>query len=345
MRPSASVIVPCYNYGRYLPRCVRSVLDQDGASVEILVIDDASTDGSAEVARELAAADRRITVECHQRNRGHIATYNEGLEWIRGEYALLLSADDLLTPGALGRAVGLLEDAPKVGLVYGRAIHLTGPELAPARNPSQVQWEIVDGMTWLEQVCRAGRNAVYTPTAVVRTSLQRALGGYRAELPHAGDLEMWLRFAAHADVGRILNADQAYYRVHDASMQRGWYADPIAELEQRRAAFDLGLEAVRPGPRERLQERAHRAMARQALRSACRQYDTVGLDPAEVGRVKRYVRDTHPRATFRPGYWALIWREWVGPTVARSLRPVLDLASARRLRDWLQWHRRTSRVI
>ena len=345
MPPSVSVFVPCYNYGHYLPECVWSVLRQEHVDVEVLIIDDASTDDSAEVARQLAREDRRVSVVCHERNQGHIATYNEALEWIRGDYALLLSADDLLTPGALGRAAALMDREPTVGLVYGRAIHLTGRQLPAPRNPSRVRWEIVGGMKWLEDVCRSGRNAVYAPAAVVRTSLQRKLGGYRHELPHSGDLEMWLRFAAHSDVGKILNADQAYYRVHDASMQRRWYADPIAELEQRRAAFDTGLTQVRQGPRERLHRRARRSMARQALSGACRRYDNVGLDPAAVERVKRYARETDPRCELLPSYWSLMWRLRVGPRAARSLRPLLDLLFARRLRDWLRWHRRTSRVV
>jgi len=346
MPPAVSVIVPCYNYGRYLPECVRSVLEQDGVEAEVLIIDDASTDGSADVARQLSREDQRVTTECHPHNRGHIATYNEGLEWIGGDFALLLSADDLLTPGALGRAAKVLEAEPDVGLVYGRAIHLSGDDLPPSRDPSRVRWQAVRGSDWLKKVCQSGRNAIYTPTAVVRTSLQRELGGYRAELPHSGDLEMWLRFAANADVGRILNADQAYYRVHEASMQRGWYADPIAELEQRREAFDLGLAAVLDKPsRARLRERARSGLARHALQIACRQFDTVGLEPAAVERVKRYVRETDPHWASRAGYWTLTCRARIAPRPARLLRPALSVLSARRVRDWIRWHRRTSRVI
>src|SRR4051794_13884437 len=110
-----SVIVPCYNYGRFLEQCVGSVLSQDGVDVEVLVIDDASPDGSAEAARALGR-DPRVQVSCHAENRGHIATYNEGLAWARGDYLLLLSADDCLTPGALTRAATLMDAHPAVGL-------------------------------------------------------------------------------------------------------------------------------------------------------------------------------------------------------------------------------------
>ena len=59
--PRVSVVIPCYNYGRYLPDAVASALDQDGLDVDVLVVDDASPDDSAEVARRLAAADPRVS--------------------------------------------------------------------------------------------------------------------------------------------------------------------------------------------------------------------------------------------------------------------------------------------
>src|SRR4051812_45731281 len=99
-----SVVIPCYNYGEYLAACVDSVLAQAGVDVEILVIDDASTDDSARTATAIAGRDPRVEVRVHRANIGHIRTYNEGLAWASGDYTVLLSADDLLAPGALRRA-------------------------------------------------------------------------------------------------------------------------------------------------------------------------------------------------------------------------------------------------
>src|ERR687887_420932 len=121
-RPTVSVVIPCYRYGRFLPDCVRSVLDQEGVDVRVLIIDDASPDDSAQVALRLAAEDERVEVRVHEVNKGHIATYNEGLlEWADGDYSVLISADDLLTPGSLARATAVMEAHPSVGLVYGHA--------------------------------------------------------------------------------------------------------------------------------------------------------------------------------------------------------------------------------
>src|SRR5262245_8621798 len=99
--PSVDVFVPCYNYGRFLRECVGSVLAQPGVEVRVLILDDCSTDDSAEVGRALAASDPRVEYRRHATNRGHIATYNEGIDWAAADCTMLLSADDLLTQGAL----------------------------------------------------------------------------------------------------------------------------------------------------------------------------------------------------------------------------------------------------
>src|SRR5829696_4653329 len=88
-RPRVSVVVPCYRYGQFLPGAVASALDQDGVDVEVIVVDDASGDGSADVARGLASRDSRVRVRAHATNAGHIATYNEGLALATGDYVVL----------------------------------------------------------------------------------------------------------------------------------------------------------------------------------------------------------------------------------------------------------------
>src|SRR5881227_754343 len=109
---SIDVIVPCYRYGRYLRKCVRSVLGQGLPGTRVLVIDDSSPDDTAEVAAALCAEDERVHLIRHPVNKGHIATYNEGIEWANARYLLLLSADDFVLPGALVRAAALLDEHP-----------------------------------------------------------------------------------------------------------------------------------------------------------------------------------------------------------------------------------------
>lgn len=240
---SVDVVVPCYNYGRYLERCVRSVLDQPAVDVRVLVIDDCSADDTPEVGQRLAAADRRVTYHRHHVNRGHIATYNEGLlGWATADYCLLISADDLVTPGALLRAALVLDCYPRVGLCYGAQQIFSDEIPAPATNAADPKVRLSSGVEFWEHCCRNGQNHVATPTAVVRTSVQHAVGGYRKELPHSADLDMWLRIAARSDVAYI-DTPQALKRMHGMNMQERFRE--LEDLKQRQRAFECACADAR----------------------------------------------------------------------------------------------------
>jgi glycosyltransferase involved in cell wall biosynthesis len=206
----------------------------------VLIIDDASPDNTAEVGIALSKMDPRVTFLRHETNKQHIATYNEGIEWVSAEYMLLLSADDYLLPGALDRAIRVLQSHPDVGFVYGKVIRSAESGIIGSSNdPTEPCWSVVSGHDFIKMIEVSGCvNFVPTPTAVVRTTLQKRLGGYCADLPHAGDLEMWLRFAAHASVAR-LNTYQAVYRHHGANMYLNYFQAErqLPDLQQREAAL------------------------------------------------------------------------------------------------------------
>ncbi len=236
---SVDVIVPCYRYAHFLKECVESVLSQSGPSVRVLIINDASPDNTADVAATLAHTDSRVTVRSHSVNMGHIATYNEGIEWVSADYMLLLSADDYLLPGALDRAVRLMESHPEVGFTFGYAIEQSTTGVARWNEvaPCHAGVCTISGQEFI--LLSGARDIVRTPTAVVRTKLQHKVGGYRPELPHAGDMEMWLRLAAHASVGFIAS-DQAVYRRHSTNMSLSYdLKHSLPDLEQRRAVFEF----------------------------------------------------------------------------------------------------------
>lgn len=237
------VVVPCYNYARFLTQCVDSILMQTDVEVRVLIIDDASSDDTAVVAKALEMRDSRVTFRNHDFNRGNIETYNEGIEWARGDYFLLLSADDWLLPGALRRAATAFRAHPDVVLTCGKA--LVADQLHPVPGGPDVRDEysyyIVPGQTFIENACSAAASPpVCTPTAIVRTSVQKQIGGYRKELPHAGDLDMWLRFARRGSVA-VMDAYQAVYRKHDSNMHYS-FAN-VANLAQHLLAFELAFDS------------------------------------------------------------------------------------------------------
>ncbi|MFS2150330.1 glycosyltransferase family A protein [Rhizobium sp. Rhizsp42] len=266
---SVQVLIPCYNYAKYLERSVHSALSQPGVDVNVLVIDDCSPDDTPDVCRRLTAQDSRVRTIRHETNMGHIATYNEGIAQIRGDYFVLLSADDLLAPGALSRATALMEANPSVGMTYGHVVSFDGNEPPQARlvSPGTSVWS---GTEWIRKVCRAGKNFVVCPEAVVRASVQTRIGGYDPKLPHSGDMEMWLRIASISDIGHVAGADQAYYRVHPQSMQRTIHSGFLFDLVGRREAFRSAFAkegASLPG-RDKLHLLAKRSLALTAIQHA-----------------------------------------------------------------------------
>jgi glycosyltransferase involved in cell wall biosynthesis len=272
-RPTVSVVIPCYNYGRFLPRCVGSVLSQPGVDLEVIIVDDASPDGSVAVAREIAAGDPRVRVIANEVNKRHIATYNVGLSAATGDYVVLLSADDLLAPGALARACALMEAEPTMAFVYGFCPDFTDEPPAPKNDVRS--WTVWPGDEWLTRVIGRGHNVVMCPEVVMRTSVFRDLGGYDPGLPHSADFYLWMAAATRGPVGRINGSDQAYYRVHGNNMHLNEFAGVYTDMRERRKAFEtlIAEEGSRLADAAGFEAVVRRALARDALVLVCRAYD------------------------------------------------------------------------
>lgn len=334
---SVSVVMPCHNYGHFLDEAVSSVLDdQEGVDVRVLIIDDASADGSAEVARKIAAGDSRVEVAVHAANKGHIATYNEGLlEWADGDYCVLLSADDRLTPGALRRARDFLDAHPGVGFVYGNALWFIDGTPLPAARTSGRGWSVWPGQVWVERRFRQAQSGIACPEVVVRTSLQKRVGGYDERLPHLGDTEMWLRLAANADVGYLRGVDQAYYRRHAQNMSTAY--TPLPTLRQYQLAYESMLDHCgdRLPEAMRLSGLVHRKLACQALLEAARAYDQGRTGQTPVDELVAFALDCWPAASELLIYRTLRLRKRIGPGVMPYLRPfVFPAVVGRKAQMW-----------
>lgn len=321
---SIDVIVPCYRYAHYLRECVSSVLDERELSVRVIIIDDASPDNTPEVAGLLAREDSRVTYRRHTTNLRHIATYNEGIAWLEADYMLLLSADDYLFPGALRRAVDFLEAHPTVGFVYGQAVltpesGLKGPP--PVETPRGNTWKLKSGLDFMNEVATGGTiNLVHTPTAVVRTRLLKQVGGYRPELPHSGDMEMWLRLAAHADVAEF-EGHLAVWRRHESNMQFEYYRKDygVADLTQRRAAIDWVFNEfgsrIRDGAAVRLRLLA--PLASEALKFASGAFNDGREDV--VSQLVEFARAADPELERQQRWKLLVFKRIVGMRLWRAL--------------------------
>jgi Glycosyl transferase family 2 len=309
-RPSVTAVIPAYNYARFLPECVGSILSQRGVDVRVIVVDDGSGDDTPRVTRELAA-DERVTVIRHERNVGQLPSVNEGLALVESEFAMKFDADDLLPPGALARATALLQAEPRVGFVYGRPLHFSGAVPRPADAPAK-SWTIWPGGEWLARRCAVGTNVISQPEVVMRTAALREAGPIRTDLPHTFDLYLWCRLASLADVGRVNGPAQGIYRVHEASLQRTVHSGRMLDVVERARAFDALLtENDIPGSLE-LAASVHRALAASALERACRAYDRGRSEDEPVDELVDFALSTWPRSQRLPQWRALERRRQLG---------------------------------
>lgn len=200
-----SVVIPLYNKEPYVARCLGSVLAQTFSDYEVIVVDDGSTDGSAEVA--LRFQDDKVRI-FRQENAGPGAARNRGVQESRGELIAFLDADDEWHPQFLERMVDFLRRWPQAGIVGSQWIDVaTG---APSRVP---MLEPLGGSEGI--IANYFGDAVCPPilsssSVVVRRSVLEDVGGFMTEERLGEDLELWARIALRYPVGYVA-APLAYY--------------------------------------------------------------------------------------------------------------------------------------
>ena len=334
--PTVSVVIPCFNYARYLEQAVRSVLAQPGVQVEVIVVDDCSTDDSLAIAHRLAAQDERIRVLANAVNRGPVETFNRGLDVALGEYVVRLDADDLLTPGSLQRATAVMQHLPAVGLVYGHPLHFRHGR-GPARTEA-TGWLVWDGPEWLAARCASGDNVITSPEVVMRRSVLDRVGGQRP-LAHTHDMEHWLRIAAHADVAYLEGCDQAWHREHDASLSMA-AQDPSVFLREVSAAFETLCDEGDVHDPEPLRRAARRGVALSALGYARRDVDR-GEWTASAADLRALALELWPAVLDVPEGRAFEAARRRGSSWPASLARLAGLAprAARRRRIDTRWER------
>jgi len=309
---SVDVVVPCYNYGRYLKGCVDSVLSQRDVTVRVLIVDDASPDNTPAVAELLAAADRRVSYVRNGVNLGLIHTANKGvMDWATADYVVLLSADDKLTQGSLARAAKLMDSRPDVVLAYGMALmmHDDGPELETG-DPHNPEFAVVPGEVLLRRICESG-NVVPTPSAAMRTSVQHRIGGYNPLFKHTSDVDMWMRAAAAGSIG-VVNAVQGFYRWHALNMSAAYYRRPEGDRAEMLATCqeffkNHGEDFPQYGKWLRQMERR---FGNETILIASKSFETSGdqtwRDALQFG--KKYRRDYWNS----PLWWKFLFKRLVG---------------------------------
>jgi len=209
--PLVSVIIPAYNSSAYLADAIVSATRQTHTNIEIIIVDDGSTDDTGTVADQFAAGDARITV-IHQPNGGLSAARNTGMGVAKGEFICFLDADDALLPDKTRQQVAFFQASPDCDLVYSdhfiSRVSLEPMDLTVTGPPPLPFTELLVLRNW------------FPPNVpLLRTSLARRVGTFDESLQAAEDWDYWTRCAAAGQFG-YSPGPVAIYRFHGAQMSR-----------------------------------------------------------------------------------------------------------------------------
>jgi glycosyltransferase involved in cell wall biosynthesis len=221
---TVSVVMPVRDGERFLVEAVESVLGQTLSDLELIVVDDGSSDGTPALLRKLASSDRRVRVRS-QAPAGLAAALNAGCALAGGPYIARLDADDVALPDRLERQLAFLDAHPDVALLGGGILLIDERGREIDREPGSAALDLMV------------RNGLVHPTVVMRAGAFRGLGGYR--LDQCEDYDLWLRFDERHGVA-ALEEPVIRYRLHPSQFS-------VARLERQA----LGSLCVRAAARER----------------------------------------------------------------------------------------------
>ncbi|MFC1835464.1 glycosyltransferase [Thermodesulfobacteriota bacterium] len=212
LTPSVDIIIPCYNTGKYLRQAIDSALAQDFGPVNVLVVDDGSTDNT----REIVESFRGRVQYLFQKNQGLAGARNSGVRNSQADYVCFLDADDIILPAMISENVQSLQDNPELGISHGKTLmFIDGDVLHAVAEPWRpfLQWN--DYVEPLGVMC-----ALHLGSAVIRRSLLQRLGGFPDDLEEQGCEDWAFLFKCVLDGVRIGYCPRVHslYRQHRGSM-------------------------------------------------------------------------------------------------------------------------------
>jgi hypothetical protein len=226
--PPVSVVMSVFNGQAFLEEAIESILSQTFRDFEFLVIDDGSTDATAEILARYASRDARVRIFRHE-NRGRAESLNIGIGFARGKYVARMDADDVALPYRFDEQIDFMERHPGVGLLGGAVelINAAGKTI-DTMQPPLLDSEIRSVMLRYNPMCH--------PAVVMRREVAVSSGGYRKALLDADDYDLWLRMGERselANLGKVI----LQYRIHANQVSvRGMRHQALCALAARAAA-------------------------------------------------------------------------------------------------------------
>ena len=208
--PKISVLMPAYNSEKYISEAIESILNQTFTDFEFIIINDGSTDKTAEIINKYAKSDNRIKFVNNTKNQGLIAVLNEGLDIATGEYIARMDSDDISLPERFAKQIEYMDKHPECG-VLGTWTELFGPHIK--KNKIVKKPPIVK---LLDFVIRG--NDVAHPTAMIRRSVLVDNNiKYNPEYKHAEDYALWGTICKYAEIHNLQEI-LLKYRWHDGNI-------------------------------------------------------------------------------------------------------------------------------
>lgn len=244
-----SIIIPAYNYASFLAEAVTSALRQSYTSLDIIIVDDGSTDNTGAVAQQLSAQDKRVRY-VHQANQGLSAARNTGMRAARGDFLVFLDADDVLHEQKIAAHLEHFQQYPDTDISYGRSRYFL------STDPQQTFATLALGEEdWMP--CISGRAATIMPaliinnimpvcSAMLRRSVHERVGEFDTTLKSLEDWDYWLRAAA-ADCLFCYSDDTrfaTFIRVHDISMSQNSLRMLQTQYRLRREHIPRSIETM-----------------------------------------------------------------------------------------------------
>jgi glycosyltransferase involved in cell wall biosynthesis len=270
MSPLVTVVCLCYNQADYVKTALTSVLLQTYAAIELIIVDDGSTDNSVSTIQEwLAEYDQQTANKFVQQplflplpqNIGNCKAFNLALQAVKGKYVIDLAADDVLLPHRIVAQVAFFEaQAENIGVIYANATFIdeNGKELGYYTPPNTTppQGNIYEAIV--------ARTFICTPTMMIKKAVLDFLAGYDEHLSYE-DYDFWVRSARHYEYA-YQNDIQTQKRVLKTSWGTKFYA---THHNPHLASSLLIFEKIRQMNRNRIEDRALAQRVRYHLRLCC----------------------------------------------------------------------------
>jgi glycosyltransferase involved in cell wall biosynthesis len=327
-RPLWSVMIPVYNCAHLLRETLASVLAQDPGPdrMHIEVVDDCSTKDDPEaVVRELAGD--RVHFYRQPKNQGAIGTFNTCAARSRGQWVHILHGDDTIRPGFYERAERAILSQPEIGAVFFRYIYMFEDGHWQHLSELESRRPTVLGKEFLGRMLLT--NEIMFPAMVVRREVYETLGGFRPQLVHCADWDMWTRTTMHYPV--FYDPEPlACYRIH-AGADTARLVKSGENVEDERRFVDVLTSYVPPEERRGVYRRGRKAAAIRAIRRAQDLWRKGYRDTAWV-QLREAVRTSlHPAVIIhlmRVAAWAAVREPSKSPS-AQDLKPAVRRSNAR----------------